>query len=66
MEGGANSGRRSNVSGKSIFAIAKAGLGVWAVITPPPHPLMDGRRDTEGGDDTSRGLDTAILADFGF
>ena len=33
-----NSGWRSKCSGKSIFAIAKAGLGVWVLITPPPPP----------------------------
>jgi hypothetical protein len=33
-----NSGWRSKCSGKSIFAIAKEGLGVWVLITPPLPP----------------------------
>ena len=45
-----NSGWRSNCAGKSILAIAKEGLGVWVLITPPPPPArqMTGARMQKG------------------
>ncbi len=45
----ANSVWRSKCSGRSIFAIAKEGSEVWALITPPPPRPRMGGREEDGG-----------------